>query len=66
MDGIILVNKPLGMTSHDVVNRLRRKYHLNNDFKVNSGINKCSSLSLDYCIYLLLEMMQSVLKPLER
>lgn len=24
MDGIILVNKPLGMTSHDVVNKLRR------------------------------------------
>ena len=24
MDGIILVNKPSGMTSHDVVNKLRR------------------------------------------
>ena len=27
MDGIILVNKPLNCTSHDVVNRLRRVLH---------------------------------------
>ncbi len=27
MDGIILVNKPIGMTSHDVVNQLRRILH---------------------------------------
>ena len=24
MDGIILINKPSGMTSHDVVNKLRK------------------------------------------
>ena len=24
MDGILIVNKPAGMTSHDVVNRLRK------------------------------------------
>ena len=28
MDGILLVNKPKGMTSHDVVNRLRRILHM--------------------------------------
>ena len=27
MDGIILINKPQGMTSHDVVNRVRRIMH---------------------------------------
>ncbi len=27
MDGIILVNKPKGMTSHDVVNKLRKILH---------------------------------------
>ncbi len=27
MDGIIIINKPAGMTSHDVINRLRKKYH---------------------------------------
>ena len=26
MDGIIVINKPAGMTSHDVIGRLRRKY----------------------------------------
>lgn len=26
MDGIIVINKPTGMTSHDVINRLRKKY----------------------------------------
>ncbi len=26
MDGIMVINKPAGMTSHDVINRLRRKY----------------------------------------
>ncbi|WRK54816.1 hypothetical protein SD457_08035 [Coprobacillaceae bacterium CR2/5/TPMF4] len=24
MDGVIIVNKPAGMTSHDVVNRIRK------------------------------------------
>ena len=28
MDGILLVNKPKGMTSHDVVNKLRRILHM--------------------------------------
>lgn len=27
MDGIIVINKPAGMTSHDVINKLRKKYH---------------------------------------
>ena len=27
MDGILLVNKPSGMTSHDVVNKVRRYLH---------------------------------------
>lgn len=27
MDGILVINKPAGMTSHDVVNFLRRHYH---------------------------------------
>ena len=27
MDGIILINKPAGMTSHDVVNKLRKILH---------------------------------------
>lgn len=27
MDGILVINKPMGMTSHDVINRLRKKYH---------------------------------------
>ena len=27
MDGILLVNKPAGMTSHDVVNRIRKILH---------------------------------------
>ena len=27
MDGILLVNKPAGMTSHDVVNRMRKILH---------------------------------------
>ena len=27
MDGIILINKPQGMTSHDVVNYVRRIMH---------------------------------------
>lgn len=26
MDGILVINKPAGMTSHDVINRLRKKY----------------------------------------
>ena len=26
MDGILVINKPKGMTSHDVINRLRKKY----------------------------------------
>ena len=26
MDGILIIDKPYGMTSHDVVNWLRRKY----------------------------------------
>lgn len=26
MDGVLIINKPAGMTSHDVVNRLRKKY----------------------------------------
>ena len=29
MDGIILINKPAGMTSHDVVNKLRKILHTN-------------------------------------
>ena len=28
MNGILLVNKPKGMTSHDVVNKLRRILHM--------------------------------------
>ena len=27
MDGILVINKPAGMTSHDVINKLRRKYN---------------------------------------
>ena len=27
MDGILLINKPAGLTSHDVVLRIRRKTH---------------------------------------
>ena len=27
MDGILVINKPAGMTSHDVINRLRKMYH---------------------------------------
>lgn len=27
MDGILIINKPAGMTSHDVINKLRRKYN---------------------------------------
>ena len=27
MDGILVINKPAGMTSHDVLNRLRKMYH---------------------------------------
>ena len=26
MDGILIIDKPYGMTSHDVVNWLRKKY----------------------------------------
>ena len=28
MDGILLINKPAGMTSHDVVNKIRRQFHI--------------------------------------
>ena len=28
MDGILAVNKPAGITSHDVVDRIRRKFHI--------------------------------------
>ncbi len=28
MDGILAVNKPKGITSHDVVDRIRRKFHI--------------------------------------
>ncbi|WP_353956624.1 hypothetical protein [Allocoprobacillus halotolerans] len=27
MDGILLINKPAGMTSHDVVNQVRKILH---------------------------------------
>ena len=27
MDGILIINKPKGMTSHDVISRLRKLYH---------------------------------------
>lgn len=27
MDGIIIINKPMGMTSHDVINKLRKHFH---------------------------------------
>ena len=27
MDGVLLVHKPAGMTSHDVVNRIRKIFH---------------------------------------
>lgn len=27
MDGILVINKPAGMTSHDVINKLRKKYN---------------------------------------
>ena len=27
MDGVLIVNKPAGMTSHDVVNQIRRIFH---------------------------------------
>ena len=30
MDGILVINKPAGMTSHDVINKLRRKYNQKN------------------------------------
>lgn len=40
MDGIILVNKPAGMTSHDVVNKLRRILH-------TKKIGHCGTLDPD-------------------
>ena len=34
MDGILIIDKPYGMTSHDVVNWLRKKYKQKKQTKV--------------------------------
>ena len=35
MDGILIIDKPYGMTSHDVVNWLRKKYKQKNYKQIN-------------------------------
>ena len=47
MNGIVNVNKPLGITSHDVVYRLRRILNINPKCKVTKIYDKLSIDNID-------------------
>lgn len=46
MDGILLINKPAGYTSHDIVGIVRKKLH-------TKKVGHCGTLDPDATVYLL-------------
>ena len=48
MDGVLLVHKPAGMTSHDVVNRIRKIFHTKKVDIVELWIQKLQCTGIMY------------------
>ncbi len=53
MDGVIIVNKPAGMTSHDVVNRIRKIFK-------TKKVGHCGTLDPDATGVLLLLLIKQL------